>query len=211
MPRRRRQRWEAKLSHHTRNSVETRHILAYSAEGVRNFYERSGYTVLEVSTVRRTRTTERPANKPWRVNERAIREAAEFLGLTLPVRIKPTNHAGGRYGCHELRPEGPGVRIKNGRIYGIENATGLFHHITAKAWRSAQEANETLWHELAHAMQAERELSKLAAPWDALDGLRAWAACADRGRGTAYARKPVEREARSYEQFAAEHPLTVEL
>ncbi len=205
----RRTRWQAELS---RDGVaSTKLILAYSPESVRDFYARQGYNVRSVTRATRARTTERPANKPWRESTRAIREAADFLGLTLPVRVKVTNHAGGRHGAHQLRPEGPGVRVSNGRILNLDNATGLYHHITAKGWLSAQQASETLWHELAHAMQAERELSKLPAPWDARDGMRAWSLCAARGRGVTYLHKPVEREAREYESFAAEHPLVVEL
>ena len=203
----RRQRYEAKLSPGTGNGIETRLILAYDAESVTRYYERCGYVVLQVRSARKKRTTERPANPPWKIDQRAIREACEFLGITHPVKLKPTNVAGGRLGAHQLRPTGPGVRIKGTRIHGIENATGLVHHITVKSWQSVEQASRTLWHELCHAMQAERELSAMPTPWDAADAIRTWNTCHARGRGITYKRKPIEVEAREYEEFAAEQPL----
>ena len=202
----RRQRFRAELSHTTSNAVVSRLMLAYDADDVRDFYERCGYVVLDVRSARKKRTTERPANPPWVKDDRAIRSACDFLGITLPVTIKPTNVAGGRHGAHQFRPTGPGVRIVRGRIHGIEHTTGFVHHITVKSWLSVEEASRTLWHELAHAVQAERLLgSDPLAASDPRAAMLAWkTAYRD---GTAYEHKPLEREAREYEEFAAEQPL----
>lgn len=203
----RRQRFRAHLER--AGALSERTILAYEVASVADFYRRMGYTVLHVESARKKRTCERPANKPWRHNDRAIRDAIEFLGITLPVRIKPTNVAGGRLGAHTLRPVGPGVRRQGSRVHGIEHATGLVHHITVKSWQDAEQASRTLWHELTHAMQAERELAKLPDPNDLRTALRTWGRAYRDGRS--YDRKPIEREAREYEEFAAEHPLVREL
>lgn len=208
MTRRRRTRWLCELS---RNGKTTeRQILAYNADSVRDHYTRLGYDVHSVKAHRPSRTAVKATNPPWRKNERAIREAIELFGLTLPVEIKLTSHAGGRYGAHTLHPVGGQVRVHNGRIYWAETATGLVHRITVKAWRSAEEASRTLWHELTHAMQAERELSKLANS-SIKDKLEGWRTCADRGHGLSYSRKPLEIEAREHESFHDDLPLTQEL
>lgn len=208
MTRQRRTRWLVELSRNGKASE--RQILGYHEQNVRDYYERMGYTVRSI-TKHRPSKAERPANKPWRKNERAIREAIEFLGITLPVEIKPTGHAGGRFGCHRLLPLGPTVRTVGSRVYGAEHTNKLVHRITIKSWRSAEEASRTLWHELAHAMQAERVLATLPTGYNAKEALNAWGACADFGRGVAYERKPVEIEANEYESFHDEHPLTEEL
>lgn len=207
--RRRRTRWLCELSRD--GEAVTRQILAYNRESARAHYERMGYLVRSIEAHRPSKSWERPANKAWRKDERAIREAIEFFGLTLPVEIKLTSHAGGRFGAHSLMPVGGRVRIVGNRVHNISTATGIVHRITLKSWRSAEEASRTLWHELTHAMQAERALAKLTAPYTAHEALQAWGSCADLGKGVKYDRKPVEVEAREYESFHDEHPLTKEL
>lgn len=206
---RRRTRYLAELSREGVNSE--RQILAYSELSARNYFTGRGYQVHSLTPHRPSKSWTRPANKPWRKDERAIREAIEFLGLTLPVRIKLTGHAAGRHGAHHLYPEGGTVRHSGTRIWNIDTATGLFHHITVKSWLSAAEASRVIWHELAHAMQAEHALAELPADAHPREAIEAWVACESHGRGVTYEDKPVEIEAREYEEFATEQPLAKEL
>lgn len=203
----RRQRWRATL----RRDGETieKLILAYTRESVAEFYARQGWEVIKVESGRKPRATTRPDNPPWDLDDRAIREAREFLGLRHPVRLKKTGAAGGRVGAHQLRPTGGLAGVKNGRLVNPDTATGLIHHITLKSWQSAEQASRTIWHELTHALQAERAASELSADTP-LAAIRAWNRVAARDRGIAYNRKSIEVEAREYESFAAEHPLVKE-
>lgn len=194
----RRQRYRAHLERD--GELSTRMILAYNPQSVEDFYRRMGYIVLDVESARKRRTTERPNNPRWVLDNRAIREACEFLGLTLPVDIKPTNVAGGRHGAHCYTPvDASGRPIKY--LRDLDRVAGFRHRITVKSWLDVEQASRTLWHELCHAMQAEQvagELSPAAA-------LQAWKVAYRDGR--AYSRKPIEVEAREYEEFATEHPL----
>jgi hypothetical protein len=157
-------------------------VLGYSREAALTLLARKGWT------------NPRPAPEPpkprgsWRPDHAAIREAIEFLGISHPVKIKQTSRQGGRYGAHELR------RDAGGKVYS---------HITVKSWLDAREAGRTLWHELAHAMQASRAID--ANP--DRDPLVAWGAVRAKGKGVPYRAKPIEVEARSYESFNDETPL----
>lgn len=166
-------------------------ILCYNAEQARSFYTTNGWTVLQVRKGDFVNQPAIPTGPRWKLAHRAVREAQEFLGLTLPVTIKATGHKGGRYGCHSLRIG------SNGRPY---------HHITVKNWLDPAEAGRTLWHELTHAMQAER--AALAAGASApSDWLAAWRTAPE--RMGAYRSRPIEVEARSFEAFNDEQPLAV--
>jgi hypothetical protein len=133
----------------------------------------------------------RPAWKPdWPAIERAI----EHFGLSERVQIRLTHHKSGRFGAYQLRPVG----------------SELVHHITVKNWLSPEQASRTLWHELTHAMQAERAM-RAADAADRRAKLLAWRAANERGRGVTYMRKPVEVEARANEPLAISFPLAKSL
>ena len=174
-------------------------ILAYTAQGAVDHYNSCGLRVLDVvkGDLVNVHTPERKGG--WKLSGR-LAEAQDFLGLTIPVKIKQTGHQGGRYGAHSLR---------------IDRATGKpYHHITVKSWLSVAEAGRTLWHELTHAMQAERCAAALAAdgPYpvaladlSASAWLRAWDTTPE--RMGSYQTRAIEVEARSYEGFNDECPL----
>jgi hypothetical protein len=71
----------------------------------------------------------------WKFDLDAVREAADVLGVTWDIGLGLTE---GRYtiGC---------ARVKCG-----------VHSITISRLRGAEQASQTLWHELTHAAQAER-------------------------------------------------------
>jgi hypothetical protein len=77
--------------------------------------------------------------KGWQVNPYKLQEACDFLRIKRPVIIK---YSKGKWtaGTHRSK-------IKNGVYY---------HGITLSHYLLVNEMNETLWHELVHAMQAEK-------------------------------------------------------
>lgn len=191
----RRSRFSVTLANGKRNVV-----LAHSASAATDHYNRKAFTLDQrvVSVVKGDyRVMEHQADGGWRLDRAALREAIEFLGLTLPVTIKPTaTRGGGGYGAHRLR-------ARSGKFFrnpALDTAQGLGHHITVNNKLTPAKASETIWHELAHAMQAERLIAKMPAATEREQYI-AWGRV---DRGTAYERKPIEVEARSYEQHAAE-------
>lgn len=184
---------------------EKRVILAYDPYTAGAYYRSLGYEVDRVTKGDFRRDARKAEQRPTgaRPNMRAIREAIEFLGITLPVEVKVTTRKGGRYGAHTPIPTGGNAHVRNGRVSNLATATGWKHSITVKAWLTVEQMGETLWHELAHAMQFERDARPGRQRPEAV--LRAWkTAYCD---GTAYDRKPHEVEARSYEGFNSESPL----
>lgn len=99
-----------------------------------------------------------PARLGWKLDKMAITSALDELNIELPVIIrfrdyKRHNHAGWlQYGVHRI--------TKEYKVHSIQlNDTGL----------SATLASATLWHELAHAHQAEYTAKDSAGnlqPWD---------------------------------------------
>lgn len=169
-------------------------ILAYSPENARESLVRQyGY---EVHSVVRGdyRRPSMPSVAKWKHSGR-LDEAKDFLGLRLPVQIKQTRHQGGRYGAYRLR---------------FTPAGRPYHCITVKTWLDPVEAGRTLWHELCHAMQAERAAERRAGTptLDRLsptDWVEAWRTTPER-RGS-YRTRAIEVEARAFEDFNAECPL----
>jgi hypothetical protein len=172
-------------------------VLAYSAPGAVRVLYGHGYT--DIEPVAKPRKAKPHARAQWVKDEQAIAEVIDFLGIKLPVVIKQTGHQGGRHGAHIFRASS-GKFMRNP---AHDTATGgMYHHITVKSWLSPKGAGETIWHELCHAMQAERESAHATTMREQFD---AWSTCSARG-GT-YDRRPVEVEARSYEHFNDEKPL----
>jgi hypothetical protein len=123
----------------------------------------------------------------WAFDFEAIAEAARELGIERPIVVGIVE-AGGRtqttHGAHRVK-----TMIHDG-------TTGPVHSVTVRRTCTAEQASQTLWHELAHAMQAERHG----------DPHTFYAAYAREGGagsyGTAYERNPYEVEARSFEANA---------
>ena len=198
----RRSRWTVTMTrpgHQARRAV----ILSHSAAGARAHYERLGWVVLQV-TPGDYRIAQQAREGGWHLDEAALKRACEELGLKIPVRIKQTGHKGGQAGCHAFRPQGGGCVIKGGRVYGLDLATHMVHHITVKSWLSAETAGRTIWHELRHAAQAEAAAAGTSSPKEALD---AWRKRLQRDAGIAYRHKSIEVEARATEARNETLPL----
>lgn len=91
-----------------------------------------------------------PARAGWLVDPNAFDRATKELNITYPIRVR---YSGGRYtyGTHYARAIKTG-RLLNETTWEYEQ----FHVIVLLQNRPLEEANETLWHELRHAMQAEQ-------------------------------------------------------
>lgn len=176
----RRTRWTV-----TMTDGEKRVILDYSGASATDYYTRKGFTVDHVVKGDYRHAEAAGDGTGWKLNRENLAEVVAFFNIQLPVTIKQTPHRGGRFGAHQLRSAYPEP----------------VHHITVKSWLSPEQAGQTLWHELCHAMQSER----VCLDGDFSNVLAAWRRTPER-RG-AYERRPIEIEARSYESFNDELPL----
>lgn len=185
-------------------------VLARSASAATDWFNRKARTLDQraVSVVKGDyRVTELEASGGWRVNRANLAEAIEFLGITLPVRIKPTaSRGGGGLGAHRFKP-------RVGRFMrdpARDTASGgMFHQITANSRLNPDAAGRTLWHELCHAAQAEEVVRQLPANSTLREQFLAWRTCEARAVGVAYDRKPIEVEAREFEGYNDEMPLAL--
>jgi hypothetical protein len=203
-----RARFTASLTRATDNEVVRRVILCYTADQARAFYERQGWQVLEVS--RGDYRKQPRAASGAQVDQRALREAIASLGLVLPVKVRYSSRTGDSYGRHAVRPTHPSAAVRNGRIYGLKRLTNREarweHRIVLKSWLDADQMGRTLWHELAHALQFERD-HVIPCGFDASALTTYRRHHASYRDGTSYSQKPSEREARTYEPRNDSHPL----
>lgn len=78
------------------------------------------------------------AKAGWSIDESAMLAALDILGIELPVRVRF-------------------MTTKRGATYGTHYSKDGWHRITvAQNLKHAENASNTLWHELTHCMQAER-------------------------------------------------------
>lgn len=155
-------------------------ILAYSAESARVYYARRHDVVrVERGDYRqRARNAAIRANGGYRLDPRALRDAIALLGLRIPVKIRYTSRVGATNGNYCFK--------------------GTHHDIMLKSYHTAAQATETLWHELTHAMQAER----------AGGTTETWADVRREQARYAYRRRPIEVEARAMSaKMSPTHPL----
>lgn len=168
MPSRRRSRFTGT---HKRTGEQTV-LLAYGLNDARRWFGKN-------FTVKAGDWTIKPAKGGgWTLSRRKLIAAAKELGLSYPVVVKQTSREGEQRGAYRLKP-------------------GPLHSITVKSYLTPKQATMTLWHELAHARQAE--LSGTASGWRAT--LR------DENR-TPYWRRPIEVEARRLAELNAHKMLT---
>lgn len=177
--RQRRSRYTVTLS-----TGERKVILAYSAEGARNyyaeFYASMGITVTRVAQGdyrKQQHAANRQAQGGFTIDRQALAFAIEYLGLTWPVDIRTHARVGGTQGNHRLTP--------NHR-----------HNIMVKSYLTPEEASSTLWHELTHAAQAERA-----------GNYHAWSEFVREQRRIPYSHRSIEIEARQASKDMADYPL----
>lgn len=169
-------------------------ILAYDAAGAQTYYARAGYKVVKVEAGDFRRKagpkvrTQQGATKTLKINRANLAKAIEFLELDRPVDLHFNSRYGSTYGNHRCRPVG---------LFGWK------HRIMVKSYLTPEQAGETLWHELGHGLQFERDI--IALGLNHRESLTRWnKAYRD---GTSYRNKPYEIEARSFEQHNVEIPL----
>jgi hypothetical protein len=188
----RRTRYTVTISHTTSNAIEWKVILAYSAQGATDYFARAGYTVLDVERGDyRKRERIVPAHERGQLDWSNIGEAKALLGLEWPGDIRLCNRASQTFGTHTIAP----------------GVTGTPRHkIMVKAWRTAEQMGRTLWHELAHAAQAERAARERGAV-SFTDAAIARNQYRERSRGVGYRDKAHEVDARAHESLNDDLPL----
>lgn len=169
--------------------------LGYSKDTLRDSLVRRGYNVLSVTPGDFRKIERRPAavatgGAGWHLDRRALNAAAKQMGLKLPVHVKTNSKYGGKNGTYRFKPASKapaGLRVAN--------ATA-FHNIVVKSYLTPEQATATLWHELTHALQAERAGS-----------VEAWNRFTRDQRRWPYARRPIEIEARKVSAARAHEML----
>ena len=142
--------------------------LGYTAEGARKHYTDLGYRVTRVvkgDYRKQEKAAALKASGGFTIDQDALRDACDLLRIERPVKIRMDGRVGSVTGNY---------RFRNG-----------YHDIMLKSYRTAAEASSTLWHELCHAMQAERAGNETA-----------WNTVTNEQARTPYSRRPIEVEAR---------------
>lgn len=186
----RRRRFIITLVPHDLGDQRQVEVLGYTADSVRNYYERAHghrYRVDHVVPKPRARKGESSAafRPAWSFDLRAIQAAFEAMTSTaLPAGLKFEYGRRGarRRGCFEWGCSGSG-------------ADACLHSLAVRVRRdlSPAQANRTLWHELAHVAQYVR------CPDDATYLREHYA---ERRARYGYRNRPCEREAREWEHLA---------
>ena len=151
-------------------------ILAPTSDDARYFYARRGYDVLSVvkgDFRREQRNATVQQGGGFTIDRAALKDACDLLGLKVPVRIRFSSKVGRTLGNYRGMSKG-------------------YHDIMLKSYRTAEQASSTLWHELTHAMQAERA-----------GGHVGWQAELAKSYGK-YKRCPLEIEARQMQATMAD-------
>lgn len=120
-------------------------VLTYSADDARYYYAKRGQTVVKVTRGdyrKKARAREAAKSGGFTINQAALREAKEILGLKWPVQVRTHARHGSVNGNYRCELTGGG---------------DYYHNIMIKSYLTPEQATKTLWHELTHAMQAERE------------------------------------------------------
>lgn len=188
----RRKRFTAELEDIATGMVHERIILAWNPITVEGYYEenRPQDRLLRVTLTPKRR---RKASLPmWEPDHSRLLHAYDTLSITWPVQIRRTASRQ-HQGCHKLK-------VNAGR-------TTPTHMIVVDKTLTPNFASRILWHELAHAAQAERA-SKLIGATTARLMQAAWASSSLRTRDIPYNARPCEVEARQIENKYQHHLLT---
>lgn len=172
----RRQRFRATVIRPGSTQIEELHFLTYTKDQAIRLAERRGIKIVTILTPAQFKAQQPAVGRAYKIDQAALAEAIEFLGLKLKVRIR--------------------FNARQGRVNGNYKRDYMGHDIMLKSYLTVEQASKTLWHELAHAMQSERAGSV----WD-------WNVVANekrpgRSRRIEYRNRPIEVEARTYEQYA---------
>lgn len=137
----------------------------------------------------------------WEVDRMALAKACDLLAIASPVHVKRSPGRSLRGAYHGMRP---------GReIHRNCEPDTLYHCVTVSAVLHPADASRTLWHELTHAAQRERD-PDMRAKYRAAEKVKR---CARKKSDVAHARYqalPWEVEARANGRHHADMPLTVQ-
>lgn len=167
----------ARYTVHIAGEDTPRVILDYSAQSAQAYYERRGLNVLSVTAGDYRKQVQEGGG--FVIDEHALAQAVITLGIKLPVKIRMHSRQGDTLGNHRLRAG--------------------YHDIMLKSYRTAEQASSTLWHELTHAMQAER---------DGGGDIHAWYGVNREQRLYPYSIRPIEVEAREMSERMKDIQLT---
>lgn len=203
MRRQRRTRWT--VTYLANGEEKTRQALGYDPDFIWDWYERRGYNLISVEKTpnRQRGTSAAKAPRDFSIDEAALAEAIEFFGIKQPVVIRFNGRLGSVAGNHRFRSTALHSTAQDRREVGEAHT---YHRIMIKSYLSPENASKTLWHELTHAMQAEREAGEEAAGFA---GIRRWNQADARDRKYSYDVRPCEIEAREHEDLHDSLPLTV--
>lgn len=101
----------------------------------------------------------RDTSAPWRVHDANLLVACDHLKIQVPVVIRrsATRKLLGRYHGIQLREDAPRDMDVIATMTDDELNSFMYHKITASARMTPESASRTLWHELTHAAQYERD------------------------------------------------------
>lgn len=151
-------------------------VLGYDAEEVRAWRSATKEVASVVKGDYRAKVNAEVGDG-FRIMQRALEAAKIELGLDFPVKIRFNSRMGSTRGNYRFK--------------------GTHHDIMIKSYLSPEQASSTLWHELTHAMQAERS-----------GGTRAeWYKVSNDQKRYTYRNRPIELEANAMSRKMAGVPL----
>lgn len=173
----------------------TKLIIAPNAESVRAHYTGRGYKVKSVVPYN-TAHVKAKNGGGWKLSNAYWRKALEEFGLQLPVVVQQIGRVGDTNANYRLL-----MRGQEPRGVVVPRGANLFHLVKAKSYHTAEQASESLWHELTHARQAEEAIRKSLGDdgWqrNPFAAYEAWERKAKYQRENfPYENRPIEREAR---------------
>lgn len=174
-------------------TLAKRVCLAYSAAGARALFERQdGTRVLRVEAIKRRKYRKGQA-ACWCVDWKAVQDACDVLGISWPVKVRRTSSFA-HNGAHRL---------------GVVGFRRPVHYITVEKTATCAKATETLWHELAHAAQAERVVRESPCRNRTVyEMIQCWDKHEMRSRKIPYKERPCETEANQIAGIYGERSLT---
>lgn len=104
----------------------------------------------------------RDTRAPWRVHHDNLDAACKYFDLSTSVVVRrtATRQLLGRYHGIQIpedAPQDPEIVLQMSEQDLLAITTRMFHLITASARMTAEAASRTIWHELTHAAQYERD------------------------------------------------------
>lgn len=173
----------------------TKRILCPSMESARDYYTERGYRVKSIVPYN-TAHVKAKNGGGWKLSTAGFAKAKSDFGLILPVLHQQIGRVGTTNANYRLL-----MRGQEPRGIVVPRGANVFHLVKAKSYHTAEQASESLWHELTHCRQAEEAIRKSLGEGGWQDNpfaaYEAWERKAKYQRETfSYENRPIEREAR---------------